>query len=382
MILSLVSIANILDKITLFGGFFQVICIFLEKKLYFCNHRRGFSLKVYMNKATKFDEISIMRVMAMTMIIAFHSLCFYNGRWSKVNAIDIPIWHKTSCFLDVIDLNMFVFISGYLYGYLYIYRNKYRHPSEVIRIKAVRLLIPYLFWGIPMAIVWPWNTWLKLFYGIGHLWFLLMLFGVFTATVLLQLLNSQRIRFTGKVGIYLIISGYVLGLVFSKYVYAGEFLCINKILYYFPAFMIGYVCAKLRVAWMLPNWAYMTLPFVIICLFVFVWYPIPLPYTLILFVRTVLAYVICIDLLIILSKSTMSDRTQKIVLEIERLSMGLYIFNQIAMDMVFTTPVFHQWFEEHWIIGPFVLFPIGFFPPLLLSYIFNRNKMLRWTIGG
>ena len=104
-----------------------------------------------------------MHVLAMTMIVAFHSMCFYNGRWTKVNAIDIPIWTKVSTFLDVIDLNMFVFISGYLYGYLYIYRNKYRHPSEVIRIKAVRLLIPYCFWGVIMVVSFPWNDWTKMF---------------------------------------------------------------------------------------------------------------------------------------------------------------------------------------------------------------------------
>jgi hypothetical protein len=233
-----------------------------------------------------------------------------------------------------------------------------------------------------MAIVWPWNTWTKLFYGIGHLWFLLMLFGVFTLTVLLQLLNAQRIRFTGKLGISLIVTGYVLGLVFSKFVYDGQFLCINKILYYFPAFMVGYVCAKLRVGWMLPNWSYMTLPFVILGLFIFVWYPIPLPYTLVMIVRTVLVYVICIEMLIILSKGVLSDRMRQVVQTVEQLSMGLYIFNQIMMDIVFTTPVLHQWFETHWMIGPFVLFPIGFFPPLLLSYIFNKYKRLRWTIGG
>lgn len=335
-----------------------------------------------MEKSVRFNEISIMRVMAMTMIVAFHSLCFYNGRWVKVNAIDIPVWHKISCFLDVVDLNMFVFISGYLYGYLYIYRNKYQHPSEVIRIKARRLLIPYLFWGIPMAIVWPWNTWSQLLYGIGHLWFLLMLFGVFTLTVIFQLLNAQRVKFTSTVGISLIVMGFISGFLFSKYVYAGEFLCINKILYYFPAFMIGYLCAKLRVAWMLPNWSYMTLPFAILGLFVFVWYPIPLPYTLVQIIRTVMAYFICIELLVILSKDTMSDRVQKVVHEVERLSMGLYIFNQIAMDIVFTTPILHQWFETHWMIGPFVLFPIGFFPPLILSYIFNKYKWLRWTIGA
>lgn len=335
-----------------------------------------------MEKKTRFDEISVMRVLAMTMIVAFHSLCFYNGRWVKVNALFIPFWYKMSCFLDVIDLNMFVFISGYLYGYLYIYRNKYHHPSEVILLKARRLLIPYFFWGIPMAIVWPWNTWTMLLYGIGHLWFLLMLFGVFTLTVILQLLNAQRIRFTGRLGLLLIVAGYLFGLFFSKYIYDGEFLCINKILYYFPAFMIGYVCAKVRVGWLLPNWSYIVLPFAILGLIFFIWYPIPLPHRLILLIRTVLAYAICIEMLIILTKCTLSDRFRQVIQTIERLSMGLYIFNQISMDIVFTIPVFHQWFETHWLIGPFVLFPIGFFPPLLMSYIFNKYKCLKWTIGG
>ena len=104
-----------------------------------------------------------------------------------------------------------------------------------------------------MAIVWPWNTWSKLFYGIGHLWFLLMLFGVFTITVILQLLNAQIVRFTRSVGVLLIMAGLIAGLVFPKYIYSGDFLCINKVLYYFPAFIIGYLCAKLRVACMLPN---------------------------------------------------------------------------------------------------------------------------------
>lgn len=335
-----------------------------------------------MEKKTRFDEISVMRVLAMTMIVGFHSLCFYNGRWVKVDAIFVPFWYKVSCFLDVIDLNMFVFISGYLYGYLYIYRNKYRHPSEVILLKAKRLLIPYLFWGTPMALIWPWNTWTKLFYGVGHLWFLLMLFGVFTFTVILQLLNAQRVKFTGRLGIFLIVAAYISGLLFSKYFYGGNFLCINKILYYFPAFMIGYVCAKVRIGWLLPNWSYIVSPFAILGLIFFIWYPIPLPYTLNLLIRTVLAYVICIEMLIILTKSTLSDRSRQVIQTIERLSMGLYIFNQIAMDLVFTTPVLHRWFETHWMIGPFVLFPIGFFPPLLLSYIFNKYKCLKWTIGG
>lgn len=334
------------------------------------------------DNTNRFNEISIMRVMAMIMIVAFHSMCFYNGRWVKFNALTIPFWEKLSAFFDVIDLNMFVFISGYLYGYLYIYKNKYRSPLPVIRNKATRLLIPYCFWGIPMALVWPWNRLSTLFYGIGHLWFLLMLFGVFTLIVLLQTLKVHKVKYIWTTGVVFIALYFAVWYVFTTYVNPHDFLCGNKILMYFPAFVIGYVCAELRVGWMLPNWSYILLPFVVLVLLVFVWYPLPLPSGLITLVRTLCAYVICVELLIILSKGTMKGRVQRIVQEVERLSMGLYIFNQIVMDIVLSMPVFNRWFEAHWAVGPFVLFTIGFFLPLFLSYIFNKYRCLKWTIGG
>ena len=334
-----------------------------------------------MENAKRFFEISMMRVMAMLMIIAFHSMCFYNGKWTKFDAIRIPFWTNASEFLDVVDLNMFVFISGYLYGYLYIYRNKYRHPSEVIRNKAVRLLIPYFFWGIPMAIVWPWNTMSSLLYGIGHLWFLLMLFGVFTLTVILQLLNAQRIKFTFKIGLFLIVVAYLGMYVFMKYVNPRDFLCTNRILYYFQAFMIGYVCAKLQVGWLMPGWSFVLLPLGIAILLLLVCVRLPIPYHMWLLAKSLCAYVICVCLLIILSKVPVKGRFRDAIFEIERLSLGIYIFNQIMMDLVFTTPVLHRFFEAHWKAGPFILFLIGFLPPLILSYIFNKYKWLSWTIG-
>ncbi len=332
-------------------------------------------------KTQRFDEISIMRVMAMLMIIAFHSMCFYNGRWVKFDATVIPFWYKISTFLDSIDLNMFVFISGYLYGYLYIYRNKYRHPSEVIYNKSIRLLIPYCIWGLVMA-SFPFGVWSNLLYGISHLWFLLMLFGVFTLTVILQLLNAQRFKFTYKVGLALVVFAYMFMYVFKKFINPADLLCANRVLYYFQAFMIGYVCAKLKVGWLMPGWSFVMLPLALVVLFICVWYPIPLAYGVIALIKSLCSYTICVCLLIILSKVTLLNWSRTIIQKIESLSMGIYIFNQLAVDVVLLNTTCNNWFREHWMAGPFFLFLIGFFPPLLLAYIFNRYKVLRWTIGG
>ena len=335
-----------------------------------------------MGNANRFDEISIMRVLAMTMIIAYHSLCFYSGRWSYIDAINIPFWSNVAYFLNEIDLNMFVFISGYLYGYLYIFRNKYRHPSEVIHNKVRRLLLPYCLWGVFIVVVFPWYSWRQILYGVGHVWFLLMLFWVFTITVALQLLNAQRFKFTRRLGLALIVSGFVAWYVFVKFVNPDDFLCLSRSLYYFVAFMIGYLCAKLQVGWMMPGSSFLVLPVAVVVLILLIQYRELLPYSVSKLMMSLCAYAICVSLLIILTKTTISAVTRKYVQLVERLSMGIYIFNQIAMGTVFSFPVLHEWFELHWIIGPFILFLIGFFPPMLLSYIFNGNKRLSWMIGS
>ena len=335
-----------------------------------------------MEKPSKFDEISIMRVMAMTMIIAYHSLCFYSGRWPYMDAIDIPFWSRIAFFLNEIDLNMFVFISGYLYGYLYIFRNKYRHPSEVIRNKVIRLLLPYCVWGAFMVVAFPWYDWKDMLYGVSHVWFLLMLFWVFTFTVVLQLLNGQRFKFTRELGLMLVVGDYIFWQFFSRVVNPDDFLCLFRSLYYFAAFMIGYLCAKLQVGWMMPGKSFVVLPVAIIVLVLLVWYRWSVPYSLVKILMPLCSYAICVSMLVILSKTTISEITRKRIQLVEQLSMGIYIFNQIAMDTIFSVPMLLEWFKVHWLEGPFILFIIGFFPPMLFSYIFNSNKYLRWIIGG
>jgi surface polysaccharide O-acyltransferase-like enzyme len=335
-----------------------------------------------MENTKRFDEISIMRVLAMTMIIALHSLCFYSGRWTYMGAIDVPFWSSVANFLNEIDLNMFVFISGYLYGYLYIFRNKYRHPTEVIRNKVLRLLLPYCLWGVFMVVVFPFYSLPQILYGVSHVWFLLMLFWVFTMTVVLQLLNAQRLKFTRGLGLTLIVVGYVFGAVFVKFVNPDDFLCLSRSSYYFVAFMVGYLCAKLQVGWMMPGSSFLVLPVAVAVLILLIHYRLFLPYSVGRLMMSICSYAICVSLLIILSKTTISTGTRRYIQLVERLSMGIYIFNQIAMASVFSIPVLHEWFEMHWIVGPFILFLIGFFPPMLLSYIFNRNKHLSWMIGS
>ena len=108
------------------------------------------------NDKDKLQYVSAIRVMAMLMIITFHSMLFYTGKWWIFDGPVIPIWVKASTFLDVIDLPMFVFIAGYLFGYLYKYKNKYRNKAHFIIGKTRCLMVPYLFWGLFLIFMDDW----------------------------------------------------------------------------------------------------------------------------------------------------------------------------------------------------------------------------------
>lgn len=108
--------------------------------------------------------------MAMMMIVAFHSMLFYNGKWWVFGGPVIPLWVKTSAFLNAIDLPMFVFISGFLFGHLYKYKHKYRDRKQFVIGKARRLLVPYLAWGLFLVyLLPPFNQLGELLTGISHL---------------------------------------------------------------------------------------------------------------------------------------------------------------------------------------------------------------------
>lgn len=328
----------------------------------------------------RIEAISRMRVLAMTMIIAYHSLLFYTGAWWHFHGIVVPIWVKCARFLDSLDLSMFVFISGYLFGYLYKYGNKYRDKRAFISGKVRKLLIPYFVWGVIMVLIQPsLHSWDQLFTGISHLWFLLMLFGVFCfAYILITISKSESVKWF----LLVIVTIYIVWL--SSYLFSKHhhLLCIESSLSYFLPFCVGYFVACKNI-WnksnrMLISFSSMAL----VLLFVYVFF-IP-AYDDIIddFLIRVLSYFSIIGILIMLNKLALSAFLNSAIAQIDNLSMGIYIFNQIVINYMLLIPEVNCWLVINYRIGPFVLFLVSFIVPFVLSALFNKTKYLSWMIGG
>ena len=131
------------------------------------------------------NEIVVIRPIIILSLVLYHTLCIYNGSWSKppqISSNDTYFWISKLIF--GCTLEAFVFVSGYVYGFQS--EKQIQTFSSFILKKANRLLIPCYFWGVLYYIIILYDNSDKglfvfktIIEGAGHLWFLPMLFWCF-----------------------------------------------------------------------------------------------------------------------------------------------------------------------------------------------------------
>ena len=316
----------------------------------------------------RIDAISLMRVIAMTMIVLFHSFLFYTGTWWVFGGIVVPVWVKVAKFLDSIDLSMFVFISGFLYGYLNLYKGKYRDIRTFLSNKVRRLLIPYLFWGFFVVVLPPSPfDWKILFVGSAHLWFLLMLFWLFCFSII-------AVRFLRRIDtkifslfIFLLYFVWLMHYIFSSH---HSFLCLESSLSYSLIFFVGMVCARKQI-WLKPLIPSIVISLVsIMALFIYIFFVSTFEDIIDSLVLRILSYTFIVNLFVVLTKLHLTSVWLIVINSIDKLSMGIYIFNQFVVNALLLLPEINYWLVQNYKIGPIVIFIISFFVPLCLSYFF------------
>ena len=133
----------------------------------------------------RLKEIDIIRCIVIIILVMYHSFAPFAGAW------ELPCYLSSNAFYEKLGkflysgmLETFVCISGYVFAYNSGSKD-YRFKTLFIS-KLKRLYIPCLAWGIIyILIMYSFNdflilkTYYKLIDGIGHLWFLPMLFWCF-----------------------------------------------------------------------------------------------------------------------------------------------------------------------------------------------------------
>ena len=185
---------------------------------------------------------TFVKTILMLLIVFYHSILFWSGDWftGKPMFEAKPMIYVAD-WLNSFHIYGFTLISGYLFYYVRFEREGYARFIPFVMNKAKRLLIPYIFvavfWVIPISSVFFHYSAEDLIYKYvlgtspSQLWFLLMLFGVFTIFWPL----SQFLKRHSIVGIGIILGLYGLGLIGGKFfpnIFMVWTACMNSSVFY------------------------------------------------------------------------------------------------------------------------------------------------------
>lgn len=189
-----------------------------------------------------FNDISVMRVMAMLMVVFYHCLCLYSI-WDGTDyfiGFHVASWDIVDGMLAQIHLPIFFLISGFLFG---VKRNVggYNNVSKFIQNKAVRVLAPYMIVGIFLCFL-QHRDFTQMLDGISHLWFLLVIFECYVLGKLMEAIlwmSSKRRRI-------LMVVAIMFFLFLSHRFYFIQVLGISKLMIYFPYYVVGMLICKVN----------------------------------------------------------------------------------------------------------------------------------------
>ena len=329
-----------------------------------------------MSNTNKLEYISQIRVLSLFMIVFYHCICFYLGRWGLPCADKVtPLWSVIAPSMVNIGLTNYVLISGFLYSYLY-RKGKYHNLLSFIKGKTLRLLIPYFVWSLFIIYLIPGSgqRLSGMLYGINHLWFLLMLFELFLIVSIANV--GSLLESSSKNVDVLIFALSFFPVFFTKYILDSHYpLALELTMKYLPVFLLGYYIAKYSILERMSSLLKGSLLIVgggILCILTS--NDIDLNSEWFAFASALVG----LSLMAMVKSCSLSV---SFVSWLDASCMGIYLLNQIVIYYLLLNDGFRHWANQHEYIGPLVIFVISFGLPLLMTKLLGNFKWSRYIIG-
>lgn len=304
-------------------------------------------MSVLMKKKEKpfLNDVCLVRIVLILMLVLFHSFAIFSGGWApleKQPSIPLYWWIgkvSYSCFLEA-----FVFISGYTFSF----NNRIENSTvykEILR-KCKRLMIPCVVFGTVYYLLFgdlKKNTFIVVYeivVGVGHLWFLPMLFGCFLISIILSKYHFSKCTVIGWFAVLALLS--FISVPFR----------IHEVMYYMLFFYLGFCFAPLK--HMMPSMftKQMTICWFVlfVLLFVAVHYT-PMPLDTFSFDEKIFVYIMkkglriiysSLGILFLFSAINLYLSSRKSDFEIPRYlkvvssyCFGIYIYQQFILKMLY-----------------------------------------------
>lgn len=213
----------------------------------------------------------------------------------------------------------------------------------------------------------------SLFYGICHLWFLLMLFNLFIiAPIVWHLMEHIK---NDRIAIVAINVSYLLYPFFSNV----NLLQITKVFYFLPFFLYGYIIqrrGRKPVCYDFVFW----LSLITVMLILFICCPKSLFMDKV--IREFASYIVIIAVSMI-PNVTIPSKIRGIMKNFSDNSMGIYLVHHVIISYVIMLPSVKLFFDKiNSYIGALLLFVGVFLSSWLLAFLLNKYNLTRFIIGS
>lgn len=318
-----------------------------------------------------FNDISIMRVMAMLMVVFYHCLCPYSI-WDGSYYIGFHVeeWDIIDGMLAQIHLPIFFLISGFLFG---VKRNMggYNDVSKFIQNKVLRVLVPYVIVGVFLCLLQQ-RDFTQMLDGISHLWFLLVIFECY---IIGKLIEAILWMCSKKKNILMAIA-IMFFLFLSHRFYFVQILGISKLMIYFPYYIVGMLIFNVNFA-EYKNFQKYQLPLIIVLLVLFALEQY-------FFCKGLLTVALgmCIVLCMFCYFRSLEIKSLPGMMKsLDTCSMGIYIVHHILIQEMNGITCFREIATVHYYIYPI----IQFITITMVSWGFvslcRKNKYSKYVLG-
>ena len=310
--------------------------------------------------------ITWIRVLAMTLVVLYHSICCYTPIWAGIglNIRLIEGYTIVAKILSYIHVPIFFLISGYLYSKFNEKYKKNGNGAFVLK-KIKRLLIPYAFWGLFLVSLG--KEPINFFKGISHLWFLMTLFEFAIVWHLcFPFFSKYKIRIVTSI-LYVVLYIVHVKIPFFQY------FSLHMFIEYSPYYIVGFFCQK-KIFHL--GGGYAISMFVIICVL-----------SIIAFVNSsrlielslrCCSIVLCVSFFSCLENmlnKKNDNRDNRIIVYLGSLSMGVYIIHHIVIQEVLQINRFIELASSHYICFPILLFFSSYVMSVLFAALILKSPL-------
>lgn len=344
------------------------------------------------SKTIVLNDVVILRPIAIVLLVVYHAFIIYRGGWKAPEGfmeIKAYWWIATASYSFMLEL--FVMMSGYVFGFQFL-ELKRKFTLKLLTLnKLKRLILPSVIFSIIYYILLKWNEPFRpigfiynVLTGIGHMWFLPMLFWCFIgAYILLFVELKDEVIFFLCVCLALL---SFLPLPFG----------IGPALYYLLFFFSGIMLYKYREkllerlegkSWILIGVAYLItfLCFTIIFEEIVFDSDRSLAIKVVYYMLSKTTQIIystlgCLFAWLLVSRILQQKKTvPKWIITANELCFGVYIFQQFILQILYYKTSMPILFGAYWL--PFLGFVITLFLSVLLTFYFRKNKIGKLLIG-